>query len=131
MFIAELTEGIVLLGDNQGLPGWCVLVLKDHREHLAELDHDRQAQVWGDVARVAAAIRSVFPASGRGGGPPRINYECLGNLVPHIHWHVIPRHADDPEPTKAVWVWPDERLRGSMTDAERAELVLKLRGAMG
>lgn len=128
--IAAMHETLVVLGDNQGCPGWCVLILRDHVEHLAELTADRQARVFEDVARVAAAIRAVFPTSGAGGGPPRINYECLGNLVPHVHWHVIPRHADDPDPTKPVWGWTQDRLRGSMNPAERAALIDKLRAAI-
>ncbi len=128
--IACLDETVVLLGDNQGPRGWCVLVLRHHLEHMAQLTTHEQLNVWREVDRVAAAIRSVFPSTGKSGGPPRINYECLGNLVPHIHWHIIPRHADDPEPTKAVWGWPEAQLRGSMTAAERVELIAKLRPAL-
>lgn len=129
--IAELPETYVVLGENQGCEGWCVLVLKGHVEHLAELPAERQRRVFGEVARVAGAVRAVFPASGVGGEPPRLNYECLGNLVAHVHWHVIPRHADDPEPTKPVWGWPAERLRGNMSGERRAELVARLRAEMG
>lgn len=125
-FLAELHEGVVLLGENQGCPGWCVLVLKEHVEHMAELSIPRQQRVFAEVAKVAAAVRAVFPTSGKGGGPVRINYECLGNLVGHIHWHIIPRHADDPEPTKAVWGWPEERLKGAMTEQERERLMVEL-----
>lgn len=128
--VAELGETWVVLGDNQGCPGWCVLLLKEHHEHLAELPLGRQTRVFAEVARVAAAIRAVFPTGGRGGGPVRINYECLGNLVAHVHWHVVPRHADDPEPTKPVWAWPEERLKGAMSDDARRELVAKLKQAL-
>ncbi len=128
--IAELRETFAVLADNQGTRGWCVLILKDHVEHMADLSAERQLRVFEDVACVAAVVRAVFSESGKGGGPPRINYECLGNLVPHVHWHVIPRHAHDPEPTKPVWGWPEERLKGSMTPEERQELVAKLREAL-
>jgi diadenosine tetraphosphate (Ap4A) HIT family hydrolase len=129
--IAELRETRVVLGDNQGCRGWCVLILKSHDEHVAALSPQRRRDLWEDVCDVAAAIRRVFPHSGVASGPPRINYECLGNLVPHIHWHVIPRHADDPEPAKAVWGWPEERLRGTLSDEERRALAGQLREAMG
>jgi diadenosine tetraphosphate (Ap4A) HIT family hydrolase len=129
-FVSTLSTSCVFLGENQGPRGWCILTLKDHRENVADLHTEVQLQVWRDVARLAAAIRSVFPTSGKAGGPPRINYECLGNLVPHIHWHIIPRHADDPDPTKAVWVWPEDRLRGTMTNAQRQDLIAKLRAAL-
>lgn len=127
--IAELAESWVWLGENQGPRGWCVLVAKEHVEHLDAWAPARQAALFDDVRRVASAIRAAFPTSGRD-GPPRINYECLGNLVPHVHWHVIPRHADDPRPRETVWTWPSEALRGSLAPADRADLILRLRVAL-
>jgi diadenosine tetraphosphate (Ap4A) HIT family hydrolase len=35
--------------------------------------------------------------------PSKINLASLGNMVPHLHWHVIPRFADDPHFPNAVW----------------------------
>jgi diadenosine tetraphosphate (Ap4A) HIT family hydrolase len=128
--VAELERSVVVLSGNQACPGWCVLQLKDHVEHLAELAISEQERLFGEAARVAAAIRAVFPASGRGGGPPRINYGCLGNQAAHVHWHVVPRHADDPDPLNPVWHWPAERLRGSMTEGDRRGVLLKLRQAL-
>lgn len=130
VLILELGETFAVLGENQGCPGWCVLLLKDHEEHLADLPPERQQRIFADVARTAAAIRAAFPSSGKAGGPPRINYECLGNVVPHIHWHIIPRHADDPEPLKPVWNWPPEQLRGTMTEPQREELARRLRSGL-
>ncbi|MFN0132689.1 MAG: HIT family protein [Phycisphaerales bacterium] len=124
-----MRESFVRLGENQGSRGWCVLITKDHVEHLACWPLSRQAALFGEVALVAAALRAVFPASGID-GPPRINYECLGNVVPHVHWHVIPRHADDPRPRETVWTWPPDSLRGSLSPTERADLVLRLRSAL-
>jgi diadenosine tetraphosphate (Ap4A) HIT family hydrolase len=128
--IADFEQSVVVLSGNQALPGWCVLQLKEHVEHLAELPIARQEHLFGEVARVAAAIRSVFPNSGKGGGPPRINNGCLGNQVAHIHWHVVPRHADDPDPLNPVWHRPAETLRGSMREDQRRELALELHRAL-
>jgi diadenosine tetraphosphate (Ap4A) HIT family hydrolase len=122
-FITELPETEVILGDNQGCAGWCVAILREHQEHMAELSVERQGRIFEDVARVASAIRAVV-------GPVRINYECLGNQVPHIHWHLIPRHKDDPTPRLPVWGWPAEQLRGTMTDSQRQALALKIREAL-
>ncbi len=130
MLIASLPRTFVVLGANQGLPGWCVLVLREHREHLAELSRAEQSEIFDEVARVAAAIRAVFPNSGEGGGPPRINYECLGNQVNHIHWHVIPRHASDPDPRNAVWGMPAETLKGTTSDNDKQTLIAQLRKAL-
>jgi diadenosine tetraphosphate (Ap4A) HIT family hydrolase/ribosomal protein L37E len=128
--IAELDETYAVLSDNQGAEGWCILVLKDHEEHLGELPLGRQTRIFADCARVARAIRTVFAATGPRRTPPRINYECLGNLTNHIHWHVIPRHATDPMPRHTVWAWPPERLKGSLPPDRRVALIAKLREAL-
>jgi diadenosine tetraphosphate (Ap4A) HIT family hydrolase len=120
LVITEFQECRVILGEDQGAPGWCVLVLKEHAEHLADLPLSRQAQIFSEVSRVAAAIRRVF-------GPIRINYECLGNVVGHVHWHVIPRHADDPSPRTTVWTWDPALRRGSTSDLDRTNLRERLR----
>ena len=79
---------------------------------------------------MARAIRRVFPTQGKGGGPVRINYECLGNVAPHVHWHVIPRHANDPTPTQTVWGWSAEQMRGDAMAAQRAGLIESIRAAI-
>lgn len=121
--IKELPETFVVLGENQGCRGWCVLILREHKDHLSEMGVQRQARIFEDVARVGGAVKRVT-------GAVRINYECLGNQVSHVHWHVIPRYANDPDPTNPVWGWPPERLRGTLSDDERSVLVSQLRGAL-
>lgn len=118
--LATFAETAVFLNDKQGCAGWCVLVLREHVEHMDELDLERQQRVFAEVAKVAHALRQHF-------GPVRINYECLGNQAHHIHWHVIPRHQNDPDPKNAIWGWPPERLAGTMVPAARAELATALR----
>lgn len=128
--IAVLEQTAVFLNDQQGCRGWCVCVLRRHVEHMDGLTLADQAQVFAEVARVARAIRTVFPSSGAGGGPPRINYECLGNVTAHVHWHVIPRHAGDPTPRAPVWGWDAPTLKGGMGDAERRAWAEKVRAAL-
>jgi diadenosine tetraphosphate (Ap4A) HIT family hydrolase len=121
--ITELEESIVVLADPQGYPGWCILLLKEHAEHLADLQIARQERLFGEVARVAGAIRAVC-------SPRRLNYECLGNEVAHVHWHIVPRYPGDPQPTGPIWVRPPDERAGAMTAARRAELIGQLRSAL-
>jgi diadenosine tetraphosphate (Ap4A) HIT family hydrolase len=121
--IAELGESFVVLADPQGYPGWCILLLKEHVEHLTDLPIARQEKLFGEVARVANAIRAVL-------SPRRLNYECLGNEVAHVHWHLIPRHADDPQPTGPIWVRPPAERAGTMSAERRRELIGQLRAEM-
>ena len=42
--------------------------------------------------------------------PDKINYELLGNMVPHIHWHLVPRFATDPLWPRPIWAEAHEDL---------------------
>ncbi len=119
-FVATLAESHVTLADEQVYRGYCILLLKDHHEQLDALPRDRQRRLWDDVAQVAAALRTVVR-------PVRLNYACLGNFVTHVHWHVIPRHADDREPTNPIWNRPLSERRVSLPADERERLVAALR----
>jgi diadenosine tetraphosphate (Ap4A) HIT family hydrolase len=59
--------------------------------------------------------------------PRRINYECLGNVVAHVHWHLVPRYEDDPAPTRPIWVRAEAELDCGVEDAVRDALVSELR----
>jgi len=129
-FLAEMRESFAVLHKHQpyaaGAGGWCTLWLKDHHEQLALLPRARQARLAEDVADVAAAMHRTLPDLGR------INYECLGNVVAHIHWHVIPRFARplDPDPGATVWVRSQAELECGVSDEVRDRLVTGLKGAI-
>lgn len=125
--IARCKWTTMILGANQGTVGWCTLILNKHVEHLDALSIEDQGAIFMEVARAARAIRLVFGAEG---GGVRINYECLGNVVPHVHWHLIPRHADDPTPRATVWGWSETQMAGQMGQAEREALIERLRRAL-
>jgi len=123
-FVATLSECQVVLADEQLYRGYCILFLRDHAEHLADLPLERQQRVWDDVARVAAAVQRTVE-------PVRLNYACLGNLLTHVHWHVIPRHADDPEPQHPIWVRSLGERRVALPEDQRRALIAQLRRALG
>ena len=119
-FVAELAESYVVLADEQAYNGWCILLLKDHHERLAGLSLYRQTRLWEDVATVAAAMTRELK-------PMRINYECLGNELHHVHWHVIPRYANDPAPQEPVWTRSHQERHVILKPDEEAALVARLR----
>ncbi len=94
--IADCGVATAYLHDDQFFPGWTVLVLNRHATELFELAAAERATLMDEVARLADALAREFDAV-------KINYALLGNQLPHIHWHVIPRGAHDPAPREAVW----------------------------
>jgi len=94
--IADCGATVAYLHDDQFFAGWTVLVLKRHATELWQLAPAERAALIEEVARVARAVGTAFDAV-------KLNYELLGNQIAHIHWHLIPRRADDPAPTAPVW----------------------------
>jgi diadenosine tetraphosphate (Ap4A) HIT family hydrolase len=122
--IAELRESFAVLHDHQPYEGWCVLLLKDHVEHLHQLPKARRAALAEDMGQLAEAIAEAF-------NPRRINYECLGNQMSHIHWHLIPRYEPpkDPDPKNVVWLRPKSELDCGVSPEKRQKLIFSLQKA--
>lgn len=86
----------VVLVDDAEYPGFCRVILNPHVREMTDLDPARIARVMGAVFAVEDAQRAVL-------APLKINLASFGNLVPHLHWHVIPRFGDDPHFPQPVW----------------------------
>jgi diadenosine tetraphosphate (Ap4A) HIT family hydrolase len=95
-FVAELETSYVVLGDYHAWRGYTLLLSKECKPELHDLPPDRRAKFLAEMTLVAEAVWNVFK-------PAKLNYEMLGNLVPHMHWHIFPRHADDPDRQRPVW----------------------------
>jgi diadenosine tetraphosphate (Ap4A) HIT family hydrolase len=90
--VDELPSSEVRLERRSLLPGYCIVVWKlGHVAEPIELDDEAAAGYWRDVLAVARAIDAQF-------SPMKLNLMTLGNWVPHLHTHVVPRYADDPAP---------------------------------
>lgn len=122
-FVKELAESFVVLCDEQRYKGYCLCLSKTHCEHLHELDHSVQQSLFGGVSLVAEAVQRVCR-------PLRLNYECLGNGMPHVHWHVIPRFSWDPEPQSPIWVRPKQERKVELPESELQSLRSCLREAL-
>ncbi len=91
------------LHDDQFFPGWTVVVFKRHATELFHLAPTERIQLMEEVSRFAKVLAETFDAH-------KMNYGLLGNQMPHIHWHLIPRLAGDPAPLEPVWRVPHDRV---------------------
>lgn len=119
--IADLGLSVAYLHDDQFFPGWTLLVLKRHATELYELARDERARLIDEVAAAAAALARAFAAR-------KVNYGLLGNQLPHIHWHVVPRRVDDPAPRDAVWGIAHAPVR--LAGAERERRIAAIRALL-
>jgi len=95
-FIADLGLSQAYLHEDQFFKGWTVVVFRRHATELFQLAPTERIQMMEEVTLVAKTLAQVFDAR-------KINYELLGNQLPHIHWHLIPRLPTDPAPLEPVW----------------------------
>jgi diadenosine tetraphosphate (Ap4A) HIT family hydrolase len=82
----------VYLDRGSRIPGYCLVVWRlGHVSEPTELDTEAAARYWQEVLAAGRALSLGF-------APLKINYFTLGNTVPHLHTHVVPRFRDDPAP---------------------------------
>ncbi len=101
--IIELPNSYVILNRDQYFPGYTLLFTKHHATELFHLDREVRTALMEEVSLVAQALYTTFT-------PAKINYELLGNMVPHIHWHIVPRFASEPLWPRPIWAEPHEEL---------------------
>jgi diadenosine tetraphosphate (Ap4A) HIT family hydrolase len=101
--VAELEHCLVMLNGDQFFPGYTFVFTRNHVTELFHLDQSVRAAVMEEVSAVAAALYKLFQ-------PDKMNYELLGNMVPHMHWHLVPRYAHDPLWPRPIWSEPHQQV---------------------
>lgn len=112
-FIADLGLSMAYLHDDQFFSGWTVVVFKRHAVELFHLAPTERIQLMEEVSRFAKVLAETFNAK-------KMNYGLLGNQMPHIHWHLIPRIHGDPAPLEPVWSVPHDPVALSENQIQAA-----------
>jgi diadenosine tetraphosphate (Ap4A) HIT family hydrolase len=112
----------VILVNDPDLPGFCRVIWNRHIAEMTDLTYGEREHLMSLVFAVEEAIRHVMC-------PDKVNIAALGNMVPHIHWHVIPRYKDDAFFPGSVWSKSVQELPLSKL-AERRQLVSQLPAAI-
>ncbi len=101
----------VILVNDDDYPGFCRVIWQQHTKEMTDLKPDDQQTIMHVVFAVEQAIREVMQ-------PDKINLASLGNMTPHLHWHVIPRYVDDSHFPNPVWGKPQRKFV-CLTSTER------------
>jgi diadenosine tetraphosphate (Ap4A) HIT family hydrolase len=107
----------VVLVDDAHYPGFCRVIWNEHVKEMTDLSPVDRIVFMNTVWQVEAAVCEVMH-------PDKINLASLGNMTPHLHWHIIPRYIDDahfPAP-----VWADSKRQPAAPDLERRRVMLPL-----
>lgn len=89
---------VIRVGGDEAaaFPGFCRVIWRAHVRELSDLQAVERRHLLDVVAATEAAVRAAVQ-------PDKINLASLGNLVPHLHWHVIPRWIDDSHFPAPIW----------------------------
>ena len=90
--------------DEPDYPGFCRMILKRHAREMTDLDEAERDGLMAVVYAVEAAIRETMR-------PDKMNLASLGNMTPHLHWHIVPRFDDDRHFPGPIWAAPRREAR--------------------
>lgn len=95
--VADLAVSTLYLVRNQTYRGYCVMIF--NLRHVTGLEHLTQNEFSAfsdDLRRAGQAIHATVR-------PDLMNYATLGNVIPHLHYHLIPRYKTDPRWGAPIW----------------------------
>ena len=74
--------------DEPDYPGFCRVILTRHAREMTDLEPGERDALMAVVYAVESVVRETMRAD-------KMNLASLGNMTPHLHWHLIPRYRDD------------------------------------
>jgi diadenosine tetraphosphate (Ap4A) HIT family hydrolase len=110
----------VILIDDADYPGFCRVIWGGHVKEVTDLAEPERSHLMAVVFTTEEILRETLQ-------PAKINLASLGNQVPHLHWHVIPRFTDDTHFPDPVWAARKRGARAAPMDRPRLIAVLRRR----
>jgi diadenosine tetraphosphate (Ap4A) HIT family hydrolase len=123
--VADLAVSSLFMERNQAFFGYCILIFKPR--HVTGLEHltaEEHAAFSSDLKRAGDAVFKAVQ-------PDHMNYATLGNVIPHLHYHILPRYKDD-----RCWGGPPwladaaSRPERKLTEKEYVDLAEKIRAGI-
>ncbi|EXU81036.1 HIT family protein [Comamonas aquatica] len=111
----------VIRAQEEGFPAFYRVIWTAHAAELSDLSEAERNTCMAVVAAVERVLRTQLQ-------PTKINLAALGNMVPHLHWHVIARHDWDSHFPAPVWANPlrardlarEAQLQDALADCDAA-----------
>jgi diadenosine tetraphosphate (Ap4A) HIT family hydrolase len=97
-------------------PGFCRVIWKRHVKEMTDLSAAEREHLMAIVFAVEAAIREAMH-------PDKINLASLGNMTPHLHWHVIPRFTQDKHFPQPIWGVPQRKGKPNLPPDLQSRLI--------
>jgi len=108
----------VILVDE--IPGFIRIILNRHIAEFSDLSFDEYNQVMKEVYRIEKIVRETI-------NPDKINIASLGNYVPHLHIHIIPRYKNDAWFPDSIWSEKHRSYEYKTTQSQIDKLVKRIK----
>jgi len=99
VLVFQSAQWRVIRAEDAAFPAFYRVVWRAHVAEWSDLALVEQASLIGAVSAVERVLRDAL-------APTKINLASLGNVVPHLHWHVIARFDWDSRFPAPVWAAP-------------------------
>ncbi len=116
--VCTLKTSTVYLNKDQKHPGRVVLMFYRHAEEVCDLTAEENSSFFAELSLVAGAVKNLYH-------PDKINYAIYGDLVPHLHVHIVPKYKD-----KLQWGGPfvdSPDLKVTLSDDDYQKMVTQLK----
>jgi diadenosine tetraphosphate (Ap4A) HIT family hydrolase len=118
--VARMASGWLILGEQQVLPGYCLLLPDPVVPHLNALQGSARTQFLADMGLAGDALQTVT-------GALRINYAIYGNVEPALHAHLFPRMAEEPKGARQLQPFAlDWSTAARFSEAQHGELQARI-----
>jgi diadenosine tetraphosphate (Ap4A) HIT family hydrolase len=110
----------LVLADEPDWPGLVRIIWNEHVAELSDLSESEAQALMVAVRQVERVLRDTL-------APDKVNVASLGNQVPHLHVHIVPRWRDDLTFPGSIWTRPETGLSDNISSSDRVAVALALR----
>lgn len=82
--------------NDEFYPGYVQLILNHHVAEMIDIDAADAQRIFSAILMIERHMREILL-------PDKINLASLGNMIPHLHWHIIPRYKNDRHFPNPIW----------------------------
>ncbi len=113
----------VVLVNDQSYPGYCRVESLDHIKEMTDMSPTSRNHCMTIVFEVEKVLKSFLT-------PDKINLSALGNITPHIHWHIIPRFKNDNHFPLSIWSNKKRNAKKELPKKDEAKLINLIQTAL-
>jgi diadenosine tetraphosphate (Ap4A) HIT family hydrolase len=123
LVIKEFNHSYLMLGEHQFFAGYCVLISKEHYQEMSDIPSPAREDIFQELMLASTAIQKVMK-------PDKMNLCSLGNVVPHLHWHLFPRYKTDEKFHEPPWLRMQYFDSVKISGDEASKVISKIRAAL-